>query len=90
MILFFLKKSIQKQKKLIVGAIPGPIIMGELFDRACTEWDGSCQKYDPKALRLSWFAFAMGIVVLTAVFFILQEVTWRWRLKRIKPITITI
>jgi len=74
--------GIQSISFRLLGSVPGPLLMGALFDAACIEWDGACRQYDIPRLRHSWFGFAVGICCLTGFFFLLQVFTWRKRLAK--------
>lgn len=56
-----------------VGSIPGPIVVGALFDSSCLHWQedcgdrGKCYVYDNDDLTLRLFSLAAGIKVLSII-----------------------
>jgi len=70
----------------LLGSVPGPLIMGGLFDAACIEWDGACLLYDIPRLRLTWLIFCVVCCMITGILFSLQEITWGRRTRREKEL----
>ena len=56
-----------------LGAVPGPIIFGALFDASCEYWQeecddrGNCWVYDNKSLSLRIFGLTTGIRIVAVL-----------------------
>ena len=64
------------------GAIPGPVIFGIIFDSSCLKWEGTCGHrgncwlYDNSHLSLSTISFAIPVMVIVSLFFLLSFLTF--------------
>ncbi|CAK8680098.1 unnamed protein product [Clavelina lepadiformis] len=67
----------------ILGTVPGPLIVGALFDRACSKWTqecgtrGSCLIYDNKNLSLYLAVFIIVIKLLDALIFWIAHLRYK-------------
>jgi len=58
----------------MLGSIPGPILVGALFDSSCLYWQeecrnrGNCWVYDNDDLSLRMFGMTLGVRVLSLIF----------------------
>jgi len=58
----------------LLGNIPGPIIVGALFDSSCLYWQeecgnrGNCWVYDNNHLSLGMFGVTTGVRVASVIF----------------------
>ena len=58
----------------LLGTIPGPIIVGALFDSSCLYWQeecgnrGNCWVYDNNRLSLGMFGMSTGVRVASVIF----------------------
>ena len=58
----------------IIGNIPGPIVVGAVFDSSCLYWQeecgdrGKCYVYDNHNLTLKLFSVTTGVRLLSIVF----------------------
>ena len=58
----------------LFGSIPGPIIVGALFDSSCLYWQeecgsrGNCWVYDNNDLSLRMFGVSTGVRVASVIF----------------------
>ena len=66
----------------VIGAIPGPLIFGTLFDVSCVSWQtecgrrGNCWLYDNKKLGLSILLLSLPCKIVAFVLFILAFLTF--------------
>ena len=70
----------------LLGSLPGPLVVGGLFDANCVLWQetacggrGSCLEYDTATLRYSLVAALTAGVSLSTLFFFLAWISWRRR-----------
>ena len=58
----------------VLGGIPGPIIVGALFDASCLYWQeecgdrGNCWVYDNNNLSLRTFGVSLGVRIMSLMF----------------------
>ena len=66
----------------IIGAVPGPLIFGALFDHACLSWQnecgrrGNCWIYDTQQLSISLVALGVPCLILTTILHFITILTY--------------
>ena len=66
----------------IIGAVPGPLIFGPLFDHACLSWQdecgrrGNCWIYDTQQLSISLVALRVPCLILTMILHFITILTY--------------
>jgi len=65
-----------------LGAVPGPIILGQLIDNTCI--GENCESYNIELMKKTFFRMALGLACLTLFFLIMQRIVWHFQLKRSK------
>ena len=77
-----LSLALQTTVLRVIGAIPGRLIFGTLFDVSCVLWQtecdrqGNCWLYDNKKLGWSIFLLALSCKIVAFVFFIFAFLTF--------------
>ncbi|KAI6649660.1 solute carrier organic anion transporter family member 4A1 [Oopsacas minuta] len=68
----------------LLGQLPGPIIVGTIFDLNCILWDetdcgnrGACLEYDSVSLKYSVVALVFVGTTLSSFFFFLAWIVWK-------------
>ena len=69
----------------VFGQLPGPLVLGGIFDLNCILWQetecgtrGSCLEYNTESLKYSLVAFLSAGVIVTNVFFFLAWISWKY------------
>ena len=66
----------------VIGAVPGPLIFGALFDHACLSWQddcgrrGNCWIYDNKQLSISVIALGIPCMIIGTTLHLLAILTY--------------
>nr|XP_006819766.1 PREDICTED: solute carrier organic anion transporter family member 4A1-like [Saccoglossus kowalevskii] len=78
----------------LLGAVPGPIIVGAAIDSACIVWQehcdstGKCHIYDNADFAWKWFIVGFVFYGITVIFYILALFTYKEpQNEEIEPIT---
>ncbi|KAI6654597.1 solute carrier organic anion transporter family member 4A1 [Oopsacas minuta] len=78
--------GIQSFMLRVLGQLPGPIVIGFLFDFNCILWEetdcggrGSCLEYNSLSLKYSIIGVILIGTSLSSVFFFLAWITWKCR-----------
>jgi len=68
---------------MLAGTIPGPLLMGVIFDSTCMLWQndcgtqGSCMFYDNVGLSLRFMSLSLGVSGVALVAMVVGAVCYR-------------
>ena len=70
----------------IFGQLPGPLVLGGIFDLNCILWQetecgnrGACLEYNTSSLRYSFVAFWFFGVIINLIFVFLAWISWKYK-----------
>ena len=70
----------------IFGQLPGPLVLGGIFDLNCILWQetecgtrGACLEYNTESLRYSFVGFLLFGVAFNNIFFLFAWISWKYR-----------
>ena len=70
----------------IFGQVPGPLVLGGIFDLNCILWQetecgtrGACLEYNTESLRYSFVGFLLFGVAFNNIFFLFAWISWKYR-----------